>query len=128
MLTHFNAIESVKSAQRGNKIGKKIDPGRSRLGKKIGRLEVYTPLGWGFDNFIVVFLELGNNKLTELNVHLFLLNLNHLLKEKPSPSSPASICSPPVWSRSPPSSAWHLSSTLVLLMTKLCVSRDISVD
>ena len=43
MLTHFKAIESVKSAQRGNKMGKKIDPGRSRLGKKIGRLEVYTP-------------------------------------------------------------------------------------
>ena len=42
-VAHFKAIESVKSAQRGNKMGKKIDPGRSRLGKKIGRLEVYTP-------------------------------------------------------------------------------------
>ena len=42
MLTHFKAIKSVKSALRGNKIGKKIDPGRSRLGKRIGRLEAYT--------------------------------------------------------------------------------------
>ena len=44
MLTHSKAIKSVKSAQRGNKLGKKIDPGRSQLGKKIGRLEVYIPL------------------------------------------------------------------------------------
>ena len=43
MLTHFMAIKSVKSAQRGNKIGKKIDPGQTRPGKQIGRLEVYTP-------------------------------------------------------------------------------------
>ena len=42
-VAHFKAIESVKSAQRGNKMGKKIDPGRSRPGKKIGQLEVYTP-------------------------------------------------------------------------------------
>ena len=53
----FKAIESVKSDQRGNKMGKKIDPGRSRLGKKIGRLEVYTPPHQGFP-IITILLKL----------------------------------------------------------------------
>ena len=36
----------AESAQRGNRIGKKIDLDRSWLGKKMGRLEVYTPQVW----------------------------------------------------------------------------------
>ena len=47
MLTLFKAIESVKMGLKRVKkkfFGEKIGP---RLGKKIDRLEVYTPLGGG---------------------------------------------------------------------------------
>ena len=48
-MDQFKAIESVrmsvKHAKRKKEMGKKIDPGRARLGKKIDQLEEYTSLG-----------------------------------------------------------------------------------
>ena len=48
-MDQFKAIESVrmsvKHAKRKKEMGKKIDPGRARLGKKIYQLVVYTSLG-----------------------------------------------------------------------------------
>ena len=47
-MDQFKAIESVrmsvKHAKRKKEMGKKIDPGRARLGKKIDQLVVYTSL------------------------------------------------------------------------------------
>ena len=47
-MDQFKAIESVrmsvKHAKRKKEMGKKIDPGRARLGKKIDKLVVYTSL------------------------------------------------------------------------------------
>ena len=47
-MDQFKAIESVrmsvKHAKRKKEVGKKIDPGRARLGKKIDQLVVYTSL------------------------------------------------------------------------------------
>ena len=44
----FKAIESVrmsvKPAKRKKEMGKKIDPGRARLGKKMDQLVLYTSL------------------------------------------------------------------------------------
>ena len=47
-MDQFKAIESVrmsvKHAKRKKEMGKKMDPGRVRLGKKMDRLEEYTSL------------------------------------------------------------------------------------
>ena len=47
-MDQFEAIESVrmsvKHAKRKKEMGKKIDPGRAPLGKKIDQLVVYTSL------------------------------------------------------------------------------------
>ena len=47
-MDQFKAIESVrmsvKHAKRKKEMGKKIDPGRARLGEKIDQLVVYTSL------------------------------------------------------------------------------------
>ena len=47
-MDQFKAIESVrmsvKHAKRKKEMGKKIDPGRAQLGKKIDQLVVYTSL------------------------------------------------------------------------------------
>ena len=47
-MDQFRAIESVrmsvKHAKSKKEMGKKIDPGRARLGKKIDQLEEYTSL------------------------------------------------------------------------------------
>ena len=50
-MDQFRAIESVrmsvKHAKSKKEMGKKIDPGRARLGKKIDQLEEYTSLPHG---------------------------------------------------------------------------------
>ena len=47
-MDQFKAIESVrmsvKHAKRKNEMGKKIDPGRARLGEKMDQLVLYTSL------------------------------------------------------------------------------------
>ena len=48
MWTSFKAIDSVrmraKRAKQKKEMGKKIDPGRARLGKKMTHLSIYIPV------------------------------------------------------------------------------------
>ena len=66
-MDQFKAIESVrmsvKHAKRKKEMGKKMDPGRVRLGKKMDRLEEYF-----FSNFLFIIFRNGDRYLQRIMV------------------------------------------------------------
>ena len=60
-MNQFKAIKSVimrtKRAKRKNEMGKKIDPGRARLGRKMDQLVIYTSLSKLFRGGVLKYFK-----------------------------------------------------------------------
>ena len=60
-MDQFKAIESVrmsvKHAKRKKEMGKKIDPGRARLGRKMDQLVIYTSLSKLFRGGVLKYFK-----------------------------------------------------------------------